>query len=77
MWHFPDVIFLLQLKQAEIPVFWKKKVLSGILLSFPPPPKNETLIVSPPEIFVIQSNQVQMVFASSDITGSKVFVVIY
>lgn len=62
---------------AEIPVFQRKKGIVRHFSIFPFLPQRMKCHPVSPEISVIQPNQVQMVFSSSDIILSKVCVVIY
>lgn len=62
---------------AEIPIFQRKKGIVRHFSIFPFLPQRMKCCPVSPEISVIQPNQVQMVFSSSDIILSKVCVVIY
>lgn len=55
----------------------KEKKYCQACLSLSSPTPGMQLYHMSPEVFVLQTNQVQMVFASSDIVGRKAFVVIY
>lgn len=56
---------------------FKRKRYCQACLCLPSPPPGMKLYHLSPEVFVVQTNQVQMVFATSDIVGRKAFVVIY
>lgn len=76
--HFPDGISIPSSTQAgRNSCLPKEKGTVRHASVFPLLPQGERLHRMSPEIFVVRSNQVQMVFSSSGIVLGKVSVVIY